>query len=176
MGRHLFPFLSLFTLTQAWLPSDRSLFNLTASNPSGKIRGVNLGSLFIIEPWMALTTWANMGCGDSRSEFDCVVKLGQTAANSAFQTHWSQWITADDILTMAGYGLNTLRIPVGYWMDESLVDPDSEHFPQGGFKFLEQVCGWASDEGFYMIIDLHGAPGSQRAQKPSPGQVSADTK
>lgn len=161
---------------QAWIPSQRSLFNLTASNPAGKIRGVNLGSMFVIEPWMATSTWANMGCGEAKAESECVLKLGQTAANSAFQSHWSQWITEDDISTMASYGLNTIRIPVGYWMDETLVNHDTEHFPQGGFKYLEKVCGWASDQGFYITIDLHGAPGAQRAQKPSPGQVSATFK
>jgi len=57
-------------------------------------------------------------------------------------------------------------------MDESLVYPN-ESFPQGGYKYLERVCGWASDQGFYITIDMHGAPGSQRAQKPSPGQWSA---
>lgn len=57
-------------------------------------------------------------------------------------------------------------IVVGYWMRESLVS-SSEHFPQGGLNYLAQVCDWAAQQGFYIIIDLHGAPYSQ-ASSPNP--------
>ena len=175
----------------AWLPGldktliaqdGTNLFNSTAGpysnsttkkwlQASGKIRGVNLGSMFVFEPWIAETAWSNMGCGSYQSEFDCVSGLGQSAANSAFQSHWSSWITQSDITQMQSYGLNTIRIPVGYWMMESIVYT-SEHFPQGGIGYLEQVCGWASNAGFYIIIDMHGAPGAQVATNPDTGQYA----
>lgn len=137
--------------------------------PEGKIRGVNLGSLFIIEPWMASDEWESMGCGNEKSEFDCVSSLGQEAADSAFQKHWDSWITEEDISEIASLGLNTIRIPIGYWMNEDLVD-ESEHFPRGGFEYLERVCGWAKEEGLYVILDLHGAPGAQEPEQPFTGQ------
>jgi aryl-phospho-beta-D-glucosidase BglC (GH1 family) len=121
---------------------------------------------------MAENTWSAMGCAGQASEFDCVSHLGQTAANAAFANHWGSWITKDDISQMRSYGLNTIRIPVGYWMYEPIVYSTSEHFPQGGLSYLEQVCGWASDAGLYIIIDLHGAPGAQVAQNADTGQVS----
>ena len=191
MRLSLVSLLGCLAISHAWLPSDKDLFgetkNATVSNlavgkgkavtkwlpTSGKIRGVNLGSMFIVEPWMASNEWATMGCGLAQSEFDCVSALGQTAANAAFQAHWARWISESDIATMSSYGLNTIRIPVGYWIDESIVYSDSEHFPQGGLAYLDQVCGWASDYGFYIIIDLHGAPGAQVAQQPFTGQVSS---
>ncbi|EON68619.1 hypothetical protein W97_07877 [Coniosporium apollinis CBS 100218] len=178
-------------LSHAWLPSDKDLFGANSTDAtekqiaagkgrmqttwlpaSGKIRGVNLGSLFIVEPWMASNEWRIMGCGDAKSEFDCVRKLGQGAANTAFQGHWSRWITENDIATMRSYGLNTIRIPVGYWMMESIVYKDSEYFPQGGLAFLDKVVGWASNNGMYIIIDLHGAPGAQVANQPFTGQYA----
>lgn len=86
------------------------------------------------------------------------------------QNHWKTWITQSDFQKMASYGLNAVRIPVGYWMYETLVY-DSEHFPQGGFNYLLQVCDWARQQGFYVIIDLHGAPDSQSASaNPDTGQ------
>lgn len=135
------------------------------------IRGVNLGSQFIVEPWMATDEWNSMGCNGTASEFDCVSKLGQAQANTTWATHWSTWTTKDDISQMQSYGLNAIRIPVGYWIREDLVYADSEHFPQGGLQYLEQICGWASDAGLYIIIDLHGAPGAQVAGNPDTGQV-----
>jgi aryl-phospho-beta-D-glucosidase BglC (GH1 family) len=57
-------------------------------------------------------------------------------------------------------------------MMESIVYSNSEHFPQGGIAYLEQLCGWASDAGFYIIIDMHGAPGAQASDNSDTGQVS----
>ena len=180
----LFAFLAFAPLISAWLPGiDKQilaangidLFNQTSpkrSLPSGKIRGVNLGSLFVFEPWMASSEWNRIGCGSYASEFDCVSGLGQTAANTAFQDHWTNWITQTDIQNIASLGLNTIRVPVGYWMREDIVYSDSEHFPQGGFDALARLCGWAKAAGLYVIIDMHGAPGAQVAGNPDTGQVS----
>ena len=155
----LFSLLIYTALCHAWLPNF-------------EVRGVNLGSQFIAEPWMMSDEWNSMGCGSAPSEFDCVSALGQTAANAAFQHHWDTWTTQQDIAQMKSYGLNTIRIPVGYWLREDLVYLDSEHFPQGGLQYLERLCGWASDAGMYIIIDLHGAPGAQVAGNPDTGQVN----
>lgn len=187
VGRPLTLLALCIGLASAWMPGvERDLFNDTGhnmfrrfeprgssankrwlpgseNNSRGKIRGVDLGSLFVFEPWMASDIWANnIGCGNQNSEFDCVNYLGQSQANTVFQAHWSSWITQSDIQKMADYGLNTVRIPVGYWMYEDIVY-SSEYFPQGGFDYLLQVCDWAREQGFYIIIDLHGAPYSQSA-------------
>ncbi|KAK0512328.1 hypothetical protein JMJ35_005456 [Cladonia borealis] len=156
----------------AWMPQDNHEITGRWLPASGKIRGVNLGSQFIVEPWMASNEWNEMGCGSTKSEFDCVSQLGQANANSAWAEHWSTWTTKDDITEMQSYGLNTIRIPVGYWIREDLVYSNSEHFPQGGLQYLEQICGWASDAGMYIIIDLHGAPGAQVAGNPDTGQLA----
>jgi hypothetical protein len=177
MIRRLAALTALSGLASAWLPEVNK--KITATNgknlftsSNGKIRGVNLGSQFVFEPWIAETAWSDMGCGGQKSEFDCVSSLGQAKANSAFASHWSSWITQDDIAEMVSYGLNTIRVPVGYWMREDLVYSDSEHFPQGGLQYLENLCGWASDAGLYIIIDLHGAPGAQTPQNPFTGQYA----
>ncbi|KAF8534504.1 glycoside hydrolase family 5 protein [Trichophaea hybrida] len=165
--------LGLLTLVSAWLPQDNS-YKLCSNDSllpsSAKIRGVNLGSLFIVEPWMAFDAWKAMGCGDFHTEFDCMKALGQTRGNEAFKSHWNSWITRDDIKEIASLGLNTLRIPVGFWMYEPIVDRATEWFPEGGFPFLERVCNWAAELGIYVIIDLHAAPGSQVVNQQFAGQ------
>lgn len=156
--RLLLPLCLLWHLAAAWLPGH-------------KIRGVNLGTQFIFEPWISSDAWNDIGCADENSEFDCVLKLGQDAADEAFAKHWASWTTQDDITNMVDYGLNTIRIPVGYWMLEELVYNDSEHFPRGAFPYLEEICGWASDAGLYVIMDFHGLPGAQQPEQPFTGQV-----
>ncbi|KAH8434152.1 glycoside hydrolase family 5 protein [Aspergillus melleus] len=180
MDKAKFSALSLLTslsLTAAWLPeTDKEITSDSGTNlfsgSNGKIRGVNLGSQFVFEPWIAESAWSDLGCKDQNSEFDCVSSLGQDAANAAFAKHWASWITEDDISQMVSYGLNTIRVPVGYWLKEDLVYSDSEHFPQGGEEYFKKVCGWASDAGLYIIVDLHGAPGAQTAQNAFTGQYA----
>lgn len=127
----LLPFL---TVASAWMPGvdkqilaqdGTDLFNTTSVSsirkrtiPANKIRGVNLGSQFVFEPWIAESEWSATGCAGQQSEFDCVSAVGQAAANTNFQAHWARWITQDDINLMKSYSLNTIRVPVGYWMKE----------------------------------------------------------
>ncbi|KAJ5151275.1 glucan endo-1-6-beta-glucosidase B [Penicillium canariense] len=170
---------ALNTLATARLPTTnkqitgsdgRDLF----STSNGKIRGVNLGSQFIFESWRGESVWSEMGCGGTKSEFDCVSLLGQEAANLAFQKHWDSWITQDDIAETVSYGLNTIRVPVGYWLRVDLVYSDSEYFPQGGLDYVKRLCGWASDAGMYIIMDLHSTPRAQTPKNALTGQYASD--
>ena len=142
-----------------------------AALPAYKIRGVNLGSLFIVEPWMSNDTWVGMGCGNTKSEWDCVSSLGQEKANAAFAKHWDTFITKNDFQAMKQYNLNTVRIPVGHWLVEETI-AQGENWPRGGMKYLDKVVGMAKDAGLNVILDLHGAPGGQVANNAFTGHVS----
>ncbi|KAF1963388.1 putative glucan endo-1,6-beta-glucosidase B [Byssothecium circinans] len=145
-------------------------------NPSfNKIRGVNVGSLFVVEPWMANDAWNKMGCGGTKSEFDCMRKLGKEAGNAAFQKHWDSWITEEDMNKMKEYGLNTIRVPVGYWMVEETVEKNSEPFPSGSLAKMDRLAEWAAKRNMYVIFDLHGAPGAQEPNQPFTGQYATAT-
>jgi aryl-phospho-beta-D-glucosidase BglC (GH1 family) len=168
---------------QAWMPADRELpaFNRTDHFldkrahpiPDWKIRGVNLGGWLISEPWMMGNEWKSMGCSGKNSEFDCVSNYpgGQSAADAAFKTHYNNWIKPSDIQAIHDSGLNTVRIPIGYWSLRSLV-ASSEHFPNVDLTALDNVIQKAADLGMFVVIDLHGAPGAQKLGDAFTGQVS----
>ena len=84
--------------------------------------------------------------------------LGQEEMNSRMQKHWSTWITEDDFSEMASHGINMVRIPVGYW---SVSPLDEEPYIQGAYEYLDKAIGWAGNHDIKVLIDLHGAPGSQ---------------
>lgn len=109
---------------------------------------------------MAQDEWNSMGCGGTNDEWQCVERLGQDAADAAFKKHWSTWTTQSDISQIKNLGLNTVRIPVGFWIREDLVN-QGEHYPRGGLEYLDRLVGWCSDAGLYVIMDLHGGPGAQ---------------
>lgn len=110
----------------------------------------------------------NMGCGDSGSEFDCMRDHysgdNRDAGNQKFADHWRDWINADTVQSVRDVGLNTIRIPIGYWSYKDVVDQASEPFADGDrmLPYLDAVVGKAADLGLYVIIDLHGAPGGQQ--------------
>ncbi|GMF62635.1 unnamed protein product [[Candida] boidinii] len=59
---------------------------------------------------------------------------------------------------MPQYGLNMVRIPIGYWAFKKL---DSDPYVQGQEAYLDQALAWCKKYGLKAWIDLHGAPGSQ---------------
>ncbi|KAI1848024.1 hypothetical protein JX266_006137 [Neoarthrinium moseri] len=179
---------------RAWLPQDHDLpaFNQTRRFealgkrfephlPNGvtKIRGVNFGGWLICEKWMMEDEWSKMGCGSSASEFDCMLDHykgnNRKAGNQAFENHWKTWIDPSTVQSVHDVGLNTIRIPIGYWSYNDIVDTASEPFADGSrmLPYLDAVIQKAADLGLYVIIDLHGAPGGQQqdvftGQNPNP--------
>lgn len=116
-----------------------------------------------------------MGCGSAASEFDCMSSVygnDVSTGNQKFQAHYGSWITNDDLDKIKGFGLNTIRIPVGYWIYEDLVDRSSEHFPTGGLSYLDSLVSHASSIGLFVIMDLHGAPLAQKADDAFTGQIA----
>ncbi|KAG6002740.1 hypothetical protein E4U21_002797 [Claviceps maximensis] len=174
----------LASAVSAWLPHERNLaaFNQTARfeqlgkrfEPSlargiNKIRGVNFGGWLICEPWMMSNEWNKvMGCGGAASEFDCMLRNyggnKRAAGNDMFERHWKTWITPETVQSVHDVGLNTIRIPIGYWSYTDIVDKASEPFADGNrmLPYLDAVVNKASELGIYVIIDLHGAPGGQQ--------------
>jgi len=82
-----------------------------------------------------------------------------STAQKVLQQHWATWYTADDFAAMKAAGLNHVRIPLGYWsvpMNES-VDP----YIPGAWNYLLKALNWAKNNSLNVVLDLHGAPGSQ---------------
>ncbi|KAI5459846.1 glycoside hydrolase superfamily [Mariannaea sp. PMI_226] len=150
---------TLASSVQAWLP----IFD--------KIRGVNLGSVLLFEPWMSDSEWAATGCAGYNDEFTCNQNVQD--ASTGFQGHWDRWVNETDLDLMKKIGLNTIRIPLGYWIMEELVE-DGEFYPKGGFDFLKQFCTWALEKGLYVILDLHGGPGVQTPNQQFTGHGVGD--
>ena len=54
--------------------------------------------------------------------------------------------------------LNHVRLPIGYWAFE--VGP-GEPYISGQLPYLQNAIEWAANYSLKVIVDLHGAPGSQ---------------
>ncbi|GMM32735.1 hypothetical protein DASC09_000600 [Saccharomycopsis crataegensis] len=134
----------------------------TYSKDSNPIRGVNLGGWLLLEPWINtdLFSTANFGSNSiPADEFNFVNTLGYAKAGNLLEAHYASWITQSDFATMKSYGLNAVRIPIGYWAWKLM---STDKFYQGSqVTYLEKAISWAKAEGMYVWIDVHGSPGSQ---------------
>jgi len=93
-------------------------------------------------------------------------------ARTVLERHWDTFINETDFQYLANIGINTVRLPIGYWN----LGPD---FMQAtAFESVAQVyrdcwprivraINQAGDAGIGVLVDLHGAVGSQNGQQHS---------
>eukprot|EP01102_Stenamoeba_stenopodia_P014851 TRINITY_DN4992_c0_g1_i1.p1 TRINITY_DN4992_c0_g1~~TRINITY_DN4992_c0_g1_i1.p1 ORF type:complete len:552 (+),score=124.99 TRINITY_DN4992_c0_g1_i1:59-1657(+) len=124
-----------------------------------RIRGVDIGGWLVLEPWIVpslFTQFENLPPNQTAvDEYSFCSILGQEAASQQLTAHWESWFTEEDAAQIAKLGLNTIRIPVGYW-----VFGDVPPFV-GGIEQLDRGVQIAAQYNLAVLIDLHGAPGSQ---------------
>ncbi|OKL59624.1 putative glucan 1,3-beta-glucosidase A [Talaromyces atroroseus] len=148
---------TLFAVTQAAPGARVESRSLCFDYDSQKVRGVNLGGWLVLEPWITPSLFEKGGDA-AVDEWSLSQALGSDAAQSLLSQHWNSFITADDFQQMSAAGLNHVRIPVGYW---AVVPQSGDPYVQGQLDVLDQAIDWARDAGLKVIVDLHGAPGSQ---------------
>ncbi|KAL8629002.1 hypothetical protein Q9189_005301 [Teloschistes chrysophthalmus] len=124
-----------------------------------KVRGVNLGGWFVLEPWITPSIFDEWSTSQTVvDEYTYTKTLGKSEASSRLSKHWNTWITQDDFNAIAKAGLNHVRIPIGYW---AVAPVDGDPYVQGQLDVLDQAINWARGAGLKVMLDLHGAPGSQ---------------
>jgi len=123
-----------------------------------KVRGVNLGGWFVLEPWITPSLFSNTGRDDIVDEYTYTEKLGKGEALARLTNHWNTFITEDDFAEIAKVGLNHVRIPIGYW---AVAPRDEDPYVQGQLDVLDKAIQWARTSKLKVMLDLHGAPGSQ---------------
>lgn len=121
---------------------------------SGKpflIHATNLGNWFVPEGYM----WMFDGGPQSSREIEALVMelLGPDKSATFWHQYRENYITRQDIHLLHEAGFNTIRVPLHYKYFES---DDAE-----GFTLLDRVVEWSHEEGMYVVLDLHAAPGGQ---------------
>ncbi|KAJ7070741.1 glycoside hydrolase family 5 protein [Mycena amicta] len=139
---------------------------------SSKVRGVNLGGWLVLEPWITPSLFDNTGNSAIVDEWTFGQLQSKATATAALTAHWNTFITDSDFAAIKAAGLNHVRLPIGYWAFE--VGP-GEPYIQGQLPYLSKAITWATNHGLKLIIDLHGAPGSQNGFDNSGHRISFPT-
>jgi glucan 1,3-beta-glucosidase len=117
----------------------------------GKLRGVNLGAWLVLEKWMVPDVYRGT---DAPDEYSLCLALGDKA-RGRLDHHRETFITAADFKWIKNCGLNAVRLPVGYWALEA-PKPYVE-----GSRFIDFALEQCKKNDLKLLLDLHGAPGSQ---------------
>ncbi|GAV62756.1 Cellulase domain-containing protein [Cephalotus follicularis] len=90
---------------------------------------------------------------------------GHNKAKEVLERHRNSFVTIEDFRFLYRHGINTVRIPVGWWI---AFDPDPPApFIGGSLESLDNAFSWAQAYDIKCIIDLHAAPGSQNGMEHS---------
>lgn len=115
------------------------------------------GALTFFFSWITPSLFDNLNRGDIVDEYTLGEKLGEKAALKILKKHWDSWATWEDFKKIADSGFNLVRVPIGYWAYDTFDSP----YVKGAAEYIDAAIDWSRSTGLKMIIDLHGAPGSQ---------------
>lgn len=138
------------------------------------LRGVNAGGLFVTEHWMTGFIYGSTPSNDYRSLTQTLIeRFGEDKTIALWEEYRSNWWTEKDFATVAGMGMNTIRLPFTYMNVDFAAVRDNDYADAGksyDFSALDNFVKTAAEYGLYTILDLHGAYGSQNGQDHS-GQI-----
>jgi endoglucanase len=127
--------------------------------PSGEVlhlRGTNLGNWLLPEGYM----WGFDRASSPRLIEDVMAELlGDVSATEFWRTWRENYVTREDIRFLRGAGFNSVRVPINWRLFVSADAPF--RFEGPGWDLLDRLISWCQDEGLYVIVDLHAAPGGQ---------------
>ena len=75
------------------------------------------------------------------------------------------WIVEKDFKEIAEMGFNSVRLPVGYW--NIIADPFNAFAPaklETSLKYIDWAFEMADKYNLNILLDIHGAPGSQNGK------------
>ena len=159
--------LSLFFICKASSikeQSNKNLFlgikNQHVITPDGKpflIQGINLGNWLNPEGYMFLFKDVS-----SYRLIDQAFRemVGSDFTDQFWKAFKDNYITREDIAYIKQTGMNSIRLPFHYksFTDEDYLGLKSN---QDGFARIDSVIKWCKEEGLYVILDMHDAPGGQ---------------
>ncbi|SPC67782.1 related to MTO1 protein involved in mitochondrial tRNA modification [Ustilago sp. UG-2017b] len=139
------------------------------------LRGINLGSWFSLEGWLTPSLFQKAK-EPKGSELDVVAGMEPNEAKAMLENHWDNFINDGDLQWMVDHGINTVRIPVGYFhflaghpneqVRTLMQGTDFENYAQvyqGAYSRIQRAIKSAAGRNVGVLVDLHSAPGGQNA-------------
>lgn len=128
------------------------------------LRGTNFGGWLVQEGWMCPTEQTDT----LSTDMTLYSRFGKERAEELISAYQDSWITEEDFKTVKELGLNVVRVPFTYMnvyhhlSDKGeLLHPDEFTLREDPFERLDFALEMCKKYGLYLILDMHGAVGSQ---------------
>lgn len=93
------------------------------------------------------------------SQYDCLGNVPRT--EEELRWHFSTYITEEDIVRIAEWGFDHVRLPVDY----KLFD---DTYGEKTFYYMEKCAGWCRRHHLNVVIDMHNADGNVYGKMDAP--------
>ena len=124
------------------------------------LRGTNLGNLFVQENWMSSTNEKDQKTINEK----LTKRFGKKIKDNLISFYENNYFTLSDFDKLKEMGMSVIRVPFTYM---NLYDKTIDNkwiLKKNAFEKLDWIVRESSKRGIYVILDLHGAFGSQNGQ------------
>ncbi|RQP21282.1 RICIN domain-containing protein [Piscinibacter terrae] len=123
------------------------------------LRGVNLGGWQVHESWMSPLVGAS---DDYTMRRTLSQRFGDAGRDALINAYQDSWLQEKDFRILSNLGMSAVRLPI-YYLNHMNEDGTWKRDSSGriDFRRIEWVVAMAKKYRMYVILDLHGAPGSQ---------------
>lgn len=148
---------------------DKVLRNNYGTGSKIILRGVNAGGWMVQELWMCPTQYSDYVQDQKTVESKLVQRFGEDRAAELLDVYYDNFWTEKDFDNCANMGMNVIRLPFWYL---NIVDENGNKRTDA-FERFDWFVEQAGQRGMYVIIDMHGAPGSQN-DKDHSGDINSN--
>jgi|GEM_PF-1176823 len=123
------------------------------------LRGVNLGGWQVHETWMSPLAGA---ADDYTMRKTLSRRFGDAGRDALINAYQDSYLQEKDFRILADLGMSAVRLPI-YYLNHMNEDGSWKRDPSGraDFRRIEWAVAMAKKYRLYVVLDLHGAPGSQ---------------
>ncbi|MFA9391310.1 MAG: cellulase family glycosylhydrolase [Prolixibacteraceae bacterium] len=127
------------------------------------LRGMGLGGYMLQEGYMLETS---RFAGPQYEIVNTIEKtIGKEGMEEFYKTWRANYLTKQDVDSMAEWGFNSIRLPMHYNLFTLPIEMEpkagQDTWLETGFEMVDDLLSWCADNQIYLILDLHAAPGGQ---------------
>jgi len=127
------------------------------NNKNFVLRGIGIGGWWLQEGYMFNTA------GFADQQYIMQQKIAALVGNFLMQNYYTDWrnkfVTHREVDSMAHWGFNSIRLPMHYNLFRKCFSNDP--LQDEGFRLIDSLVKWCSNDGMRIILDMHATPGGQ---------------
>ncbi len=156
MGKQVYIVLLFILLASSVYPFVHAAGQMIVDADGNSVlkRGMGLGGWLVPEGYMLHTPGFGSPTTIRRQIVDVV---GETIADEFYSKYHEYYVTREDILQLASWGFDHIRMPFHYKM----FSPSRGVWDEWGFTVTDSLLSWCKEAQMHLVLDMHCAPGGQ---------------